>query len=309
MKKITSLLSLVLVSSLGFAQSNLVTAKQMGDSNAPTVVFDNQTNSSLAPCEQEVLSNNFENGWGPTNNPSIIWADDFVVNANETLTVNQISLNMLLEPGKVVDSAEIFFYENGGYGPGDEILSLPATPVASSTFIGAAFGFDATELVFDIDPLLFEGASTETIYWVGFVVSYNGANSYFEVTTLVNTPNQVFVYDASDDSWIPGAEAFADPQAPSDFVMKVSGECGVLGVNNNALSQVAVYPNPTTGVLNLQTPSNVDVNSVAIYDILGKRVNADYSNGTINMSALSTGVYLLKAETSAGTFTQKIVKQ
>lgn len=80
-------------------------------------------------------------------------------------------------------------------------------------------------------------------------------------------------------------------------------------VNQNALSQLVVYPNPTTGILNLQTPLNVDVNSVALFDILRKKVNADFNNSIVNMSALSQGIYLLKVETLDGTLTQQIFKQ
>lgn len=308
MKKITSLLSLLLVTSVGFAQSTFETAKQMGDATAATVVFDNQSSAVLAPCEQEVPSNGFENGWGPTNSPDVIWADDFVVAADEVFTVNQITLNMLLEPGNTLDDADIIFYKDSGYGPGDEIAYLSTVEVASSTIVGSAFGFDAHALVFDIDPIEFSG-DEGTVYWVGFITSYVGATSYFEVTTIVNTPNEVYVFDADEGFWIPGKDAFADPQDPSDFVMTVSGDCDVLSVGDNMLSKVSVYPNPTSDVLNVDTPSNVDVNSVALYDLLGKKVNANFNNGTINMSALSEGVYLLEVKTSAGTLTQKIVKK
>lgn len=83
----------------------------------------------------------------------------------------------------------------------------------------------------------------------------------------------------------------------------------VLSVDQNLAGMVSVYPNPTSDVLNIQTPSSVDVTSVVLFDILGKKVNADYNNSAINMTSLSQGVYILKVETSAGTLTQKVVKQ
>lgn len=83
----------------------------------------------------------------------------------------------------------------------------------------------------------------------------------------------------------------------------------VVGVNDNSIAGVSIYPNPTSDVLYLKMPSNIEVNSVALFDLLGKKVNVDYSNESINMAALSQGVYLLKVETSAGNLTQKIVKQ
>ena len=82
-----------------------------------------------------------------------------------------------------------------------------------------------------------------------------------------------------------------------------------LGVGNNELSQVSIFPNPASDVLNIKTPATVEVNSVAIYDVLGKRSNVSLANGQINVANLAKGVYILSLETSAGTLTEKIVKK
>lgn len=83
----------------------------------------------------------------------------------------------------------------------------------------------------------------------------------------------------------------------------------VIGVGENLAEMVSIYPNPTTDILNIQVPSSVEITSVAMYDVLGKRVSVSYANNVIDTANLSTGVYMLKVETSAGALTQKIVKQ
>ncbi len=309
MKKITSLLSLALVCSVGFAQSNVSTAKEMGDPNAQTVNYGNQTNN-LAPCDFDIPSNDFENGWGPANDPASIWADDFVVNMGESFTVTQVGFNVLTEPGVEVDEADVFFYSDSGMGPGDEVASFTQQEITSQEVIGENFGFDVRRVVIDITPTEFVGsAGAETVYWMGAVLAYSGASVYWEVTSIITTPNEGYLYDADTAAWYPGSTVFADPMDPADYVRTISGECNALSVNSNALSQVAVYPNPTSDVLNIQTPANVDVTSVVLFDVLGKKVNADYNNSAINMTSHSQGVYILKVETSAGTLTQKVVKQ
>lgn len=80
-------------------------------------------------------------------------------------------------------------------------------------------------------------------------------------------------------------------------------------IGDNLAEMIAVYPNPTTDVLNLNIPSSIEVTNVAMYDVLGKNVGAVYSNGTINTSSFAQGVYTLKVETTSGTLTQKVVKQ
>lgn len=94
---------------------------------------------------------------------------------------------------------------------------------------------------------------------------------------------------------------------PESYVMNVVGE-PILSVGENALSSISVYPNPASDVLNIEAPASVDIKSVAIFDVLGKRSNAALVNGQINISDLARGVYILNIETSAGTITEKIVK-
>ncbi len=101
------------------------------------------------------------------------------------------------------------------------------------------------------------------------------------------------------------AIGFPDNAAILDLV----GEEVVLGVNEAALAQISVYPNPVKDNLNLKVPASLEVKNVAVYDLLGKNLNVSFNDGVVNTASLSQGVYLLKVETSAGTLTQKVVKQ
>jgi hypothetical protein len=76
------------------------------------------------------------------------------------------------------------------------------------------------------------------------------------------------------------------------------------------LSEVSsIYPNPMTDVLNIKVPANVEITKATLYDILGKDTGIKASNATMNTAGLTAGIYMLKVETSAGTFTQKVIKQ
>nr|WP_321232440.1 T9SS type A sorting domain-containing protein [uncultured Psychroserpens sp.] len=69
-----------------------------------------------------------------------------------------------------------------------------------------------------------------------------------------------------------------------------------------------VYPNPTsTGFVNIVSANNDDT-SVAVYDILGKEVmNETLTNNRLNVSALHTGVYILKISQNNASITKKLV--
>ena len=119
----------------------------------------------------------------------------------------------------------------------------------------------------------------------------------------------------SGSNWIQAAACGAD--VPANFsdlgldqtlIMNVVSE-ETAGLDDNALSQVSFFPNPASDVLNVRRPAGLEINSVVIYDVLGKATNAQIVNGQINVSSLSRGVYIISMETSAGTLTEKIVKQ
>lgn len=96
---------------------------------------------------------------------------------------------------------------------------------------------------------------------------------------------------------------------PDSYVMNIMGEEVPLSIGDNLSEYIAVYPTPVVDVLNVKVPSYIQVTGVSLYDILGKNTGVSYSNGSMDVSNLSRGVYLLIVETNEGTLTQKIVKK
>jgi hypothetical protein len=93
------------------------------------------------------------------------------------------------------------------------------------------------------------------------------------------------------------------------YVMNVTGEEQPLSVNDNLLAQVSIYPTPAIDVINIKTPASMEINEVLLFDLQGRNTGAVFSNGTVNVSGLSRGVYMLTVNTSEGTLTQKVVKK
>jgi hypothetical protein len=76
------------------------------------------------------------------------------------------------------------------------------------------------------------------------------------------------------------------------------------------LEHLALYPNPTTGMLNFTNDQPID--QVEIYNMLGQLVaqqNLHAKTGTINMTQLSAGTYLVKVQSSGLAQTMRIVKE
>lgn len=88
-----------------------------------------------------------------------------------------------------------------------------------------------------------------------------------------------------------------------DFAI-VEGTLGVKGVEKITAS---VYPNPTNGVVSVQTESQNDV-ELTVYDLSG-RVLLSNLGAQIDISNLANGIYILKGTTEDGQFTKRIVKE
>ncbi|HLT52594.1 MAG TPA: T9SS type A sorting domain-containing protein [Flavobacteriaceae bacterium] len=73
-------------------------------------------------------------------------------------------------------------------------------------------------------------------------------------------------------------------------------------------SSVKLYPNPTSnGLVNISSASNEPI-QVAVYDILGKQVKTEtVSNGTLNVSGLTSGMYILNISQNGASTTKKLV--
>ncbi len=112
-------------------------------------------------------------------------------------------------------------------------------------------------------------------------------------------------------TWVSNHGGTQSPRSMTGVPTK-SAHQGVLSVNDKSklktVSDFTVYPNPTTGILNVQHLSGVK--QLQIYDMVGKllvSINVNSEDKTeINISALRTGIYFLHAD---GKFIQKIVKQ
>jgi hypothetical protein len=79
-----------------------------------------------------------------------------------------------------------------------------------------------------------------------------------------------------------------------------------LGVNKNTLASdsVSVSPNPTSGVVTVNSASALK--GITVYDAAGKKVSASKTN-TVDLSNQAKGVYLVQVQTENGSTTKKIV--
>jgi len=79
------------------------------------------------------------------------------------------------------------------------------------------------------------------------------------------------------------------------------------GLDDHSLSAVEMYPNPAKGVVKFSTVSN-EALEVAVYDLLGKQVMPFQTLQTeLNISSLTTGIYVAKLKQGVHSVTKKLI--
>lgn len=86
--------------------------------------------------------------------------------------------------------------------------------------------------------------------------------------------------------------------------MSICYSFNVFSIDENSKKQdVKIYPNPTTGLLNVLLPKGDSIKSIKIHDSFGKLIG-----DTLDMSQKSSGIYFITLETNKYSITKKVVK-
>lgn len=306
MKKITLLGAALFASAVGFAQTE-ITVSETGGINNPVVIV--EQNNPDADCDLVGPGNAFENGKSCTQNLGRIVAHDITVADGENNTLQQINANVFIgAEGSGVNAAFVDVYVWGDAGgapdPGNLITSELGFIPNSQMVVGANFGFDVWDLTLDITDVLLNGQTgSTTTYWIGLSVEATDASNLFWENS---TAGLIGFGEGYDDGT--GGGFVID--GTLEGVYTFSGDCvPILGVGDNLADLVNIYPNPATTRINIDVPANIEITDIALYDVLGKNTGATLVNGTIDVSNLSRGVYILNVKSTQGTLTQKVIKR
>ncbi|GGB66137.1 hypothetical protein GCM10007424_02620 [Flavobacterium suaedae] len=149
-------------------------------------------------------------------------------------------------------------------------------------------------------------------------------------TVEAQTTNLVPATDITNEEWVMEQVQFAAPsagvyyfsfnytapaQAQANFGWVVIDNVEVTAtasIDEVSASQLSVFPNPANNVVNIVNTSNNLVNAVEVVDLNGRTVKSvkfdGVSEAQINISELSSGVYMMNITTDNGSVTKKIVK-
>jgi hypothetical protein len=97
------------------------------------------------------------------------------------------------------------------------------------------------------------------------------------------------------------------PSITVDHLRIATSISQLLAVNQNDIAGLHVFPNPVTGGQFSVITDNNDVKNVVVYDVLGKQVLSVTTHDSVNVSALNSGLYVVKITEAGKTATRKLV--
>lgn len=179
-----------------------------------------------------------------------------------------------------------------------------------------------------ITPAIVVPAEGATIEWWVAGVDQNYYAEYYSVlvSTTGNNPadftNTVFAGTVSNFDWTKVSRSLAGFAGQtiyvafrhhniSDMYWMLLDDISITAGNHAGIAEVndinvSLYPNPTTGKLNVNAEGAQEIN---VLDINGRVVMTANNTNTIDLSNLSNGCYFVRVITNAGVSTQKIVKE
>lgn len=129
----------------------------------------------------------------------------------------------------------------------------------------------------------------------------------FKWTSPATDVGNVKFYAATVSANGDGANGGADKVA-----LTSTSDFSVLGLAKENQLDFTVYPNPVRDDLNIQLPTGTKIAEIAVFDMSGKLIrNATISaqNTKVNVSELSTGVYILKLNSDGKIGSRQFIKE
>ncbi len=159
----------------------------------------------------------------------------------------------------------------------------------------------------DIDVLsAYQEDLSGEIVWYENLDGQGTFGSHQVITTEAAAPRDVYVTDIDNDGDLDVLSA-----STVDYKIAWYENLTILGVNKNDIEKsISIYPNPVSYILNIENNSSYTINSIQIYDVLGRLVIEDnYPTNQLDITTLTNGFFYVNIKTDKGVISKKMVKE
>lgn len=188
----------------------------------------------------------------------------------------------------------LFYSSQAQFGP-QQIITTSA---------GGTFGVYSTDIDGDGDMDVLS-TSSNSIEWYENIDGQGNFSVQQIISTNTMAATSVYAADIDGNGIIDVLSASFD-----DNKIAWYENLHPLGVNENALLVISVFPNPVKEVLNILTQNGSPISSIQVFDILGRLVIEEkHDFNKVDVSNLGNGLFFIKIQTTEGVVTKKIIKE
>jgi hypothetical protein len=245
---------------------------------------DGNTNSGNVYNIGTTTSSSEDRAFGTLAGTGVVAAFGAVFQNNTTGTISKISIQTRMEQWRQSGNAAVNETIAFSY-------STDATSLSSGTWTAVT--------ALDLKEKLTAAASNAA-------VNGNLASNYTNISHIItglnwaNGTNLWIKWTDMNDAGSNGMYAI------DNFIISVTE--ANLGLIQNTIAGLNVYPNPVTDGTLYITSNSTSEKAIAMFDVLGKQVlNSKTSNNAVNVSALKGGVHFIKISEDGKTDTKKLV--
>ena len=211
--------------------------------------------------------------------------------------------------------------EGGTYNYGTEI-QISATAIEGYAFLSWNDGNTDNPRTIIVEgdttfTAIFDEARTVTLETsnseMGTVIG-SGVYAVGAVVEITAVPNEGYSFDHWVDVYNPSREINTDNPRTivvSTDVTYMAVFTDVVGLEDNSVPEITVFPNPTNDILNIT--SSETISEIEIVNMNGqvvRRVEINGDNAVCNVADLRSGVYIVRISTATATLSQrKFVKE
>ncbi len=239
------------------------------------------------------------------------WIPDGLVDAGKIMIFNngnsiRFSAIDIISPS--TSSPGFYNYNNTiGYGPltTDWTYTAPTPADFFSSILSSGQRLpNGNTLICDGDSgYFFELDPSNNIVW-----EYINPDTANGILTQGDAPSANFVFRALrfDETYAAFDGRDLTPGDPIELDFDISG-CSLSVDEVDISDEFNLYPNPTTGIIQINT--NLIIDLVEVYDIYGKLIKTEKNNQRIDITELATGIYIARIHSGNNIGIKKIIKK
>lgn len=269
-----------------------------GGSTDPQIKFANQTSGTVYFSFLTIIKEN-------SGAPATTWTG-----ADPGIQFISMGQESSTTPGNTNYAGSIFIKKSGagfvlginkGSTAGADTVWIPTVyNLDTEYYIVASYTFDATNptsKIWVIDPSVSAGTDVPSAEPVATATTNLGTSNRLNLDRIfirqdsnAKTPGVIIDELRVGTTWNTGTGTTS------------------LGLAKNEIAGLNVYPNPVINGKVFINSDNSMAKKVSVYDILGKQLfQKEVSNGALDVSSLSKGVYLMKVSEGAAASTRKLI--